>query len=629
MIINNMVITFSNINFVFQNEKDAGDPFDIKLKIDKLKLSPTDDKWKKEVFSKSTKINRKRIEINGLAISLEIPEVNDPSASPIQLSFANSKRMKDTGKKKQKQPEDNNLQFDGASGVENNNYMLFPLNSELRLTLQEQDGFDLTEKRFSTLELVMKNPIIFSLNKDQIHSILVFGSTLNDLMKIHSNFHLRPAIDLGGSKDSKGGSKAAREWWRYAINAVIEEKRMSWNFYRAYKTYKMYERYVIFFKRQNKFIKAHWLRNLSVQGKRDLMELEETLTWQEIIKLREWALIELKIEAKRFMMAKNEIKNISRNLNDIWANSINQEQIVIKGERSECYQKMEDIEISYSERIGLYQMLALDKRRVISSFMDGDFYQATSVQFSISIKINSIYLMFVEKPPPNSSSEISNRIGKLKERCKCQKCSRKTKPAAKWREKSLASIFKSDLKLSAKATEEDASTGRSNIVQDSSKQFCKEFEDIEGEKLDYSQKKYFKETGKTLQEQKDIIRNAHKQLEIVTKSEQKHILLVLLVEIINIQGDIQIKRNGSLKTSRMLTVEVINVMDSDFFSVSPDLHKGENDGGSHTTNPEEVDNVTNINMRRLYPRLNMFKLKESTQPKSSNSGGNVSTLIKN
>ena len=98
------------------------------------------------------------------------------------------------------------------------------------------------------------------------------------------------------------------------------------------------------------------------------------------------------------MMAKNDIKNISHSLNDIWANCINQEQIVIKGDRSNCYTKTEDIEITYSERIGLYELLALDKKGVITSFMDGEFFTGKSTKYEIVLKINSIYLMLVEKP---------------------------------------------------------------------------------------------------------------------------------------------------------------------------------------------------------------------------------------
>lgn len=45
--------------------------------------------------------------------------------------------------------------------------------------------------------------------------------------------------------------------------------------------------------------------------------MEKKLSWQEIIKLREWALIELRIEAKRFMMSNSEMKYQSKNLSDI------------------------------------------------------------------------------------------------------------------------------------------------------------------------------------------------------------------------------------------------------------------------------------------------------------------------
>lgn len=243
MIIDNMVITFSNINFMFQNEEDIGNPFEINVKVDKLKIFPTDENWVSEVFNKGKKPNRKKFEVTGFAISLKTGS-SHPSGSQGGLDPKGNLGSKGGSRA--------GRSYRSQRDRIKSRYILFPFMFHVHLTLKKQDYFDVSDERFSTLEIHMKNPLILSLAPDQIHILLLAATTLNDLMKIHSNFHLRPGLDI-----SPGGldSKTSQAWWKYAINAVIAERRTNWSFYKAYRMYKLYERYVIFFKRQKKLVR--------------------------------------------------------------------------------------------------------------------------------------------------------------------------------------------------------------------------------------------------------------------------------------------------------------------------------------------------------------------------------------
>ena len=206
------------------------------MKIDKLKIYPTDDKWVSEQFNHKGEVKRKKVEVSGLAVALELStDVNTNESAPSE-----------SGKEERKD------KFLGSSNE--GNYIIFPFSFEIRLTLHENDYFDINEKKASTFEILMKNPLMTCLNPHQIHSLLVFTSTLNDLMKIHSNFHLRPPLDISIDGNDQN---TTIQWWKYAIQSVINERRESWSFYKAYRKYKLYERYVVFYKRQKKFVRKY------------------------------------------------------------------------------------------------------------------------------------------------------------------------------------------------------------------------------------------------------------------------------------------------------------------------------------------------------------------------------------
>jgi hypothetical protein len=157
------------------------------------------------------------------------------------------------------------------------------------------------------------------------------------------------------------------------------------------------------------------LADLCTEEREELIELEKKLSWQDIIKLREWSLIELRIEAKRFMMSTSEIKHQSKNLIDIWAYCVNPEEIKLAATKEREYKRKDQIELSSAEKSGLYELLAMDKNRTMMSFMDGEFHQEQSIMTEIKLYIESVYVLFAELKTDELRVENQNRVNKFLE----------------------------------------------------------------------------------------------------------------------------------------------------------------------------------------------------------------------
>ncbi len=97
----------------------------------------------------------------------------------------------------------------------------------------------------------MYKPLIACICKEQIDTLLAFFKTIDDLMQIHKNLHIRPAVDI---KSGQEYSHTRKRWWKYAIMAVIEEKKSKLDFIAAFKKYSRFKTYISYYKRQKKFV---------------------------------------------------------------------------------------------------------------------------------------------------------------------------------------------------------------------------------------------------------------------------------------------------------------------------------------------------------------------------------------
>lgn len=337
------------------------------------------------------------------------------------------------------------------------------------------------------------------------------------------------------------------------------------------------------------------MKELTHEEREELAELEKKLTWQEIIKLREWALIELRIEAKRFMMSDSEIKNQSKNLIDIWAYCVNPEEIKIKSSKEREYKSKSQIELTAAERTGLYELLAMDKKKVIMSFMDGEFHQDETIMTEIKIHMNSFYLLFAKLKETDMKLENENRVKKFKVNYGREQ----------YRDKEDSTPLDFNPRMFKKSSEDFDTERREDSYQQEEfkinshrfknktgkieKNFKEEFEDLLDEKeflfMEEDEEQIVTDTYEKMfqTKEKQIFPLASgekrtgggespkkKKSKFLNEfSESMHLLMV--VELINLNGDIIIKRNSDIKNSELITLEAINIFDIDFLDVSPDI----------------------------------------------------------
>lgn len=114
-----------------------------------------------------------------------------------------------------------------------------------------------------------------------------------------------------------------------------------------------------------------WLSAWSPKDEPKFQHCERFLSLKDLLKYREWAFEEIRIEAKRYFHSSKDgqHKKGVKPILEIWTNTINN-QNSFKG-----HQKDQDddipIELEDDEKINLYEILERDKTRVLSSFLKG------------------------------------------------------------------------------------------------------------------------------------------------------------------------------------------------------------------------------------------------------------------
>jgi hypothetical protein len=180
-------------------------------------------------------------------------------------------------------------------------------------------------------------------------------------------------------------------------------------------------KYIELYKLEQPFIAGPWLKHLILQDKQKLAEISDKLTWQEIIQYREWALIEIKIEAKRHVTSsKSEYQE--KELGEIWSNCINEENLRHTNGAMNEGDDTKETELSRSEKIDLYEILAQDNSFVLDQFLKGRFTEPDVITMKFSLSIRCLYLFITEVTLNKTDTIVSIELTKFKKDCTCVQC---------------------------------------------------------------------------------------------------------------------------------------------------------------------------------------------------------------
>ena len=306
-------------------------------------------------------------------------------------------------------------------------------------------------------------------------------------------------------------------------------------------------------------VQAPWLKDLSQQELGFLQGLEMILTWQEIIKYREWALIELRIEAKRFVMSGIEVKPHNLTFTDIWVKCVDAEQIKMKNIGKNEFVKIEDIELSYKEKTGLYELLATDKNKTLISFMDGETLEKDSLKLGVNIEITAVTLILTELiQDDNLNKEREYSMLNYVNNCRCPLCLKAKANGYFDRKKTKVTSFgeqDSEKSEDFEGPERKHSVVKDELLKNGLKEHLMDIyrEDNvdETKKLEPTIGRQATKKGEQAEEEKEVSENLN---------------IVCFIEFLEFEGSVSFKRDDSILTEKPIQLGDLLIYDTSFIT---------------------------------------------------------------
>jgi len=137
------------------------------------------------------------------------------------------------------------LEFEYRKLRENDVYLLYPLDMTIRLKKTGDQSKDFHTEPQELLWIETKDPIILMLNKDHMQFLGALSNHFKAMNLVHRNLHLRPN---GAPK------KMPKEWFIYAIKAVIEDKKRAKDFSKDPSSLIKMKKYIDLYKRQQTIV---------------------------------------------------------------------------------------------------------------------------------------------------------------------------------------------------------------------------------------------------------------------------------------------------------------------------------------------------------------------------------------
>ncbi|CAD8044814.1 unnamed protein product [Paramecium primaurelia] len=397
--------------------------------------------------------------------------------------------------------------------------LLSPIDISIKLIINKNQ--DEQGKPLQNLTINIETPVIFQLNKESKNYLLKLNEVLQNLEIVQDNFHFRPKCEV---KNNYG------EWWKYLINAVMQnQKNHKLDLGYSSRRLVLMKRYIELYKRKQTIILVPWLTCWTIQDENKFKKCEEQMSLKDLLKYREWAFQEIRIEAKRYYNSSKEGQNKqnAKPMLEILKNTIN-DQFDLKDQK-----KRDDdvpVELEAEEKINLYEILERDKTQVLSSYLKGQNNDPDQIKTQIYVGVHSIFLIILECRPANVAQYCPKNT-KIFSFCQCKLCIQLIKKPKI--DKQKPSIFNQNNSISevVKQTQRYNDDGSFHTAKEIDS-FYEEIEDL--------QKDDFQES----QEQKNI--NSQQKQNFDFNRTNK---LILIVSLIGIKVPVSIYQNGRLKTN--------------------------------------------------------------------------------
>ncbi|CAD8104021.1 unnamed protein product [Paramecium primaurelia] len=482
-IFNNMSIIIKQFNIRFCNFSILENETIFRIKFD-ASIKATDSEFKQN-FNNDLNSTFKLLQINKLSISLK----KDPS------SVLTKKDIQ---------------------------MILMPVDIEIKYTLNK--NYELLTQPIMILEALIKSPVIFQLNKEQKNYLIKLNEVLSNQEIIQDNFHLRPTKEIKNSYS---------EWWKYFINSIIlKQKSQKLDLSFSSKKLVSMKRYIQLYKRKQNIVLVPWLSQWTAKDEIKFKNCEDNLPLKDLLKYREWAFQEIRMEAKRYCNSAKDGQNEQsvKPLLEIWTNTINNQNSF------KDHTKRNDdipIELEDDEKINLYEILERDKTNVLTSYLKGENNHPNQLKIDFKLKIHSIFFLIFHHREQNCVKYTPENT-KIFKFCQCRYHLKQLKKQSSSRKKQRQSSNVNTLtQISSEALKqnEDKIFYSVNYIDS----FYEDMEDLNGVGSEISESSNRQERVQNKEQKQNEIQPLHQRF-------------VLMISFIGIRVPLHIYQNGGIET---------------------------------------------------------------------------------
>lgn len=156
--------------------------------------------------------------------------------------------------------------------------------------------------------------------------------------------------------------------------------------------------YIRLYKKRQNIIFVPWLAEEgNTESDTRFQRIETIFTTEEITRLRKWAFVEIKLEARRYF------KNLSSNsgcefvpLMSMWNNQVNDRRVFEPQTQEETTHagRSEQVFLSNDEKKTLYMLLREDKGNVLDQFLMGKNHYNYANKSAITVTLLGVSVMF-------------------------------------------------------------------------------------------------------------------------------------------------------------------------------------------------------------------------------------------
>eukprot|EP01017_Pseudomicrothorax_dubius_P006712 TRINITY_DN11974_c0_g1_i1.p1 TRINITY_DN11974_c0_g1~~TRINITY_DN11974_c0_g1_i1.p1 ORF type:complete len:839 (+),score=179.27 TRINITY_DN11974_c0_g1_i1:29-2545(+) len=426
-----MRVNVRNLVIFFEDRNIIGVPAVLRLRLGELLAVSTDETWHMN-FNPDAKMLFKLVSISKLSLSISYLDKsnNFPTSNPISSLHRGStinmskiplsemrnksRTVKEESKSKQFSRMQDYRDFEAklAQLKDQDEVILHPVDFAVRISMLKDPSHALEEPRLpqKRVEVELPAPLTFVLNNVQLAYLRNIGTTMSALQLIQRNLHLRPTVPCG--KDT------ARHWWRYAVRAVQEETRqVKYDLMTSVRRTLQMRRYIELYKRTQEMIHVPWFEKLSAEEENQFKMLEQTMPLRELLTYREYAITELRMEAKRYFNSNKDVAGM-KPLIEVWSNVINDDRAFSSRRAPEP----KNIGLTTAEQSDLYEILAMDKARVLDSYLKGEPNLPDEVLLELVVSVRAVTLLLAHEHTTARSDFRFDQIKTIYDNCECQIC---------------------------------------------------------------------------------------------------------------------------------------------------------------------------------------------------------------